>query len=74
MSDFVTAFGDDLVNYIVDEKTMTMFKRLKEIEEKELHKPIKESLPFVIEYDNIMHDIKGEPRRKFIIQSNPQSN
>ena len=70
MSDFITFDGEDYIDYIKTPEDLKKFERMKEIEKTELHKPSKECLNAVIEYDNLANDLKGLPRRKFIIVNN----
>jgi hypothetical protein len=73
-SDFMLD-DENYIDFIHNEEDLKKFNRLKEIwESGELLKPAKECLNFIIETDNLMNDLHGLPRRKFLIQNDPKLN
>jgi hypothetical protein len=74
MSDFIIN-NEDFIDFIKNEEDLKKFKRLKEIwESGELHKPAKDCLDLVIEFDNFRRDLRGEERHRFIKLGDPKLN
>lgn len=74
MSDFIID-GEDYIDLLKSEEDFKKFHRMKELwESGEFAKPAKEVIHLIIEFDHLRSDLHGEPRRKFLIQGNPQNN
>jgi hypothetical protein len=74
MSEFTLHDGEDLIDYIKTPEDLEKFKRMKWLEQNEFNKPAKECIQAVIEYDHLYSDLKGLPRRKFLILGDPKLN
>lgn len=70
MSDF-TLLDEDYIDLIVDEKSLAMFNRMKEIISLIKGVPAKDCFHLVVEFTHLDSDIHNVPRRQFIMLGDP---
>lgn len=73
MSEFII-LDKDYIDLIKSEEDLKNFRRAEELLEKMKGVPAKDCIKDIIEVDNILNDLEGIPRRKFIILGDPKLN